>query len=495
MYKLGALDANFLYTETEMTPNNIASIQRLELPEGVSASDYVVSLRGYMQQRLHLMPYLHRKLKFVPGNLDHPFWVEAGKVDLNKHIVEIPLEVPGSMAQLEQKIAELHSVNMDRSRPLWAMYIITGLEDGTVANYNQIHHAAVDGMAGQLAITTLMDTTPEHPSVEPVAGVPASHDGIATLLQMSMENLFRYQIGTATRVLGGMESMRRVIQRAVDPSRKFGALFETAPRTRFNHPVGKARSYAMGECALTDVKNMGKQLGASINDVFLAVCAGGLRRYLARHDELPETGLIAGCPVSLRRPGDKNLGNAVTMMNVNLGTHIEDPKLRLMSIHESAQIAKEVTADLADGFDSEVSLLGLPAMLSMAASAAERTGAADRLPIPMNVVISNVPGPREELFFNGARMLTHYPVSIPAHGVGLNITVQSYRDKMYFALTACEKAIGDADVLRDDILAAYVELRQLLMPNNVSAFRTALAPAAPAGSEDSPAADPVTRVA
>lgn len=471
MKKLGALDANFLYSESRLMPNHVASVQRFELPEGITPDEYIAGLKDYLRNRLHLVPYLTRRLKYVPGNLDHPFWVRDKAVDLDDHVIEVPLPEPGTVRLLEQKIAELHAVNMDRSRPLWAIYVVTGLEDGSIAFYNQVHHAAIDGMAGQAATQILMDNTPDHPPVEAPQDEPVEDDGVASLLQLSLENLVAYQIGATSRWLGSMETMRRMVQRAIDPSRAFGALVESAPRTRFNEMIGKERSYAVGQFPFAEARKMGKQLGCTMNDIFMAVCAGGLRRYLQRHDELPGGGLIAGCPVSLRRPNEREMGNNVTMMRVNLATHIADAKQRLLAIHESARIAKEVTADLAESHDPNAALPGLPAMMSLAAAAAESSRMATFALPPMNVVISNVPGPRETLYCNGARMLTHYPVSIPAHGVGLNITVQSYAGTLYFGVTGCARALPDADQLRDDMVAAYLELRQALLPDNVSTFK------------------------
>lgn len=472
MQKLGALDANFLYSESDVMPNHVASVQRLALPEGIAPSAFVESLKSFLLGRLHLVPYMYRKLKFVPGNLDHPFWAYDDAFDIDNHVIEVAVPAPGGLAELEQTVAQVHAIRMDRDRPLWNMYVLTGLEDGTVAYYSQVHHAAIDGMAGQAATMLLMDETPEHPVLErPETFPPARTDDMATMIQMTLDNLVKYQLGATSRMLGGMESMRRMMQRAIDPSRHFGAFGERAPRTRFNRSIDRARSYAVGELSLTEVRTMGRQVGCTVNDVFMAVCAGALRRYLVRLGELPATGLIAGCPVSLRGANDKDMGNRITMMNVNLGTHIEDPRSRLLAIHHSASVAKEVTSDLAHGYEPNVALPGLPAVMSMAAAAAEGSKFADVARLPLNVVISNVPGPRHTLYSNGARMLTHYPVSIPGHGVGLNITVQSYEQKMYFGVTACARALPDAQTLRDDMMDAYVELRQLLVPDNVASLR------------------------
>ncbi|HKI73904.1 MAG TPA: wax ester/triacylglycerol synthase family O-acyltransferase [Pseudomonadales bacterium] len=499
MQKLGALDANFLYNESDLMPNHIASVQRLELPEGVEPGQFIESLKDFLMARRHLVPYMYRKLKFVPGNFDHPFWVYDDAFDMDNHVVEVPVPAPGDLAQLEQTIAGIHEIRMDRDKPLWNMYVLTGLEDGTVAYYSQVHHSAIDGMGGQAATMLLMDETPDHPEIEcPESFPPVRGDEMAEMARMTLENLLKFQIGNASRVLGSMESMRRMMQRAMDPSRHFGAFGQRAPATRFNKSIGKSRSYAVGEFPLQDIRTMGREFGCTVNDVFMAICAGGLRRYLERREELPAAGLIAGCPVSLRSARDRDMGNRITMMNVNLSTQVKDPKLRLLAISQSSQVAKEVTADLAHGYDPNVSLPGLPAMIAMSAAAAEGTRAADMMAPPINLVISNVPGPRNTLYSNGARMLTHYPVSIPAHGVGLNITVQSYVGSLYFSITACAAALPDAQRLRDDMLSAYLELREALLPTNVSTLR----PQAPksgvendAAAEETDRREPLTRVA
>jgi len=184
-------------------------------------------------------------------------------------------------------------------------------------------------------------------------------------------------------------------------------------------------------------------------------------------EQLPQRNLIAGCPVAIPRQGDFNLGNSVSLMTVDLFTSIEDPRVRLLKIKASAQTAKEVTAELADGIDNNVSLFGLPALTRAASLANEYSGTAETMPMPFNVVISNVPGPKQTLYANGAKMLSHYPVSIPTHGLGLNITVQSYRGELFVGLTACKKAVPDLAVLRNDLASAFIELKALILPDNI----------------------------
>jgi WS/DGAT/MGAT family acyltransferase len=435
-----------------------------------------------MAARIHLVPYLARKIQFIPGGFDHPVWVNADDFDINDHIEEVKLPGTGDDHQLESCIADIHSGLMDRSKPLWKLIVITGLEDGNIAFYNQVHHACIDGMAGQAATQILMDTTPDHPAHAPPAGFPrAENPGLIDLYISSIQNLVNTQLKSALSFFNGVDSLARITQRIIDPSKSFGAVLESAPDTVFNKSIGKERSFAFGEFPLDSVKATGKSVGCKVNDVFLAICAGGLRKYLQRNldlpnHELPNHSLIAGCPVSLRKPGDDGMDNQVTMMSVSLATDIADPRLRLLAIKDSAETAKEVTADFAGSYDPDISLPGLPLVSSTAALIADQLNAADLFTTPINVVISNVPGPRETLYSNGARMLTHYPVSVPAHGLGLNITVQSYRDTLYFGVTACKKALPEAALLRDDMLEAYRELKLLLPEKKVTELNSGLIP-------------------
>lgn len=489
MQKLGAIDANFLYTETEMMPNHVGSVQYFQLPEDVNEDEFIVGLKGFLDTRKHLVAYMTRKLKQTPGNFDHPVWVKDHNFDINNHVVEVPVPAPGERAEVEATISEITSELMDREKPLWMLHVLTGLPDNQVAYYFQTHHSAIDGVSGQIAIMTLCDETPDHPAVvqpEETASLE-DDDSMAELFQQSFQNMMNYQLGAASRMMGSMDASRRLMARMIDPSREMGAYARQAERTRFNHSIEKARSWASGEFSVDEIKKLGKPLGCTINDVVMAICAGGLRRYLKRAGELPSEGLIAGCPVSLRKPGDTNYGNQVTMMNVDLNTQEINPLMRLMEIHHSAIVAKEVTADLSAAMDFNTSILGLPAMVTAMTAASERTHLADLINGPINLVISNVPGPRNTLYSNGAKMLSHHPVSIPAHGVGLNITVQSYDGTMFLGVTACKKVLPDADRLRDDMLEAFAELKRAMQPVNIADFRNENKSLVPSGDSESPA--------
>ena len=492
MYKLSGLDAGFLYNETERCPQHVSSVQVMELPRGVDEDTFIEGLKAHFMDRLHLVPYLTNKLVETPFLADHPVWVPDTDFDIDNHIERVDVAAPGGKAELEAAVAALHEQRMDRSRPLWRTVVLCGLEGGNIAYYSGAHHACLDGMAGQAATATLMDTT-----VEPREVPPAPRDFLAPrrpsvtdLFVAAWENIAQCQLRQATGVLDAVETAIRLQRRAADLGGGLGAMADQAPRTRFNGPVERARTYAVAEMDLRAVKAAGAEHGAKLNDVFLAICGGGLRRYFERTGELPEQSLIAGCPVSLRRPGDASMNNQVTMMQVSLATDEPDPAKRIGAIMDSSALAKEVTADLAGAFESDPAAWGMPLAMRSAASVMEAAGAANAMPPAFNIVVSNVPGPREPLYSNGARMLTHYPVSIPAHGMAVNITVQSYVDRLYIGITACARALPDAARFRDDLVAEYEALCTAFVPATAvprPVEPTPLPAVKPEGSEIPPA--------
>ena len=487
MYKLSATDAGFLYAETPLSPMHVASVQVLALPQAVTEDEFIATLRPYIAARSHLVPYLTNRLQVTPFDLDHPLWVRDPDFDIDRHIYRVDVPAPGGRAELEQTVAKLHAEPLDRSRPLWDMAVLCGLADGDrienrrVAYYSRVHHACLDGMAGQAATINLMDSEPDAQTIPSPPSEfterPAHHDALSLMVD-AWRNFTAKQVDQVTRWPERLTAATRLWQRALDPSKSFGVPRTPSPQTAFNRPVSAARTYAVGELAVADVKAVGRALGATLNDVFLAVCGGGLRRYLKAEEELPRAPMIAGCPVSLRQPGDRSLNNQVTMMQVALGTDIADPQARVAAVVASARAAKATTAEAAPLLTGDAALPALPAALRSTALWGERMGAANG-PQPVNVVISNVPGPRQTLYSNGARMLTHYPVSIAAHGTGVNLTVQSYDGVLYLGITACARALPDAGRLRDAILAEFIDLKATIspaQPTNVHQFSATAPP-------------------
>jgi len=458
MNKLTFTDAAFLYAETPSTPMNIAAVQHLELPPGREAT-YFDDLKAYIESRAELITFMTRKLADTPYGLDHPVWVKDPDFDVDNHVKRTRLPEPGTPDILERVVARLHETPLDRSRPLWQYWLIEGLESGHVAWYTKYHHACIDGMAGQAIMDILFTDRPEIPPAPPsVSANPADAPSALDLLWEAARNTTAQSVHLARQFPEMTQAAWNLGRRAA--AGNLGALAQRAPRTRFNGLVGPYRTVAFGSLPLGAVKALGRTRHCKANDVFMAVCAGAIARYLDERGEAPDRPLIAGAPISLREVGDQTMSNQVSMLLTSLETTTPDPLERMCAIRESTRLGKEVVADLAGAMVPELSLPGLPLTFRNTVALWERLRLPDVMPPPLNLVISNVPGPRRPMYLNGARLLTHYPVSIPAHGCAVNITLQSYQDRMDFSITACLDALPDADRLRDLIIGAWNELQQ-----------------------------------
>jgi diacylglycerol O-acyltransferase / wax synthase len=465
MQKLGFADASFLHLERTGAPMNIATVQRFAAPSpNFDVTDYFECLKGYLAARVHGVPFMTRRLKSTPFELDQPAWVTDSEFDISKHLFRTRLPPPGTEKQLNTLISRLHEKPLDRSRPLWQMYLIDGLSAGGFLLYNKYHHAAVDGVSGQQILNVLYsrnaDSVPEPavvPRTETAGGAELVVNALINLTLQPFEQLTR--VGERIRAANRLNDLLR--------GTSASGSMASAPPTPFNVRVSEYRSFATASLPLNQMRLLGKRLGVSMNDVLLAVCADGLRRYLARKDALPSTPLLAGIPVSLRSPGDHSYNNKVTMMRASLATDLEDPLARLAAISESTRAGKAVLTELKALIPDDVHVPGLSWMLQGAVSMADRLRLGNLITPACNVIISNVPGPRKPRYLLGAEMLTHHPVSIAADGNALNITVQSYRGRLDLGITACLEAVPDIEELRDDLVHGWRALLETFEPKKL----------------------------
>ncbi|MCX7893225.1 MAG: wax ester/triacylglycerol synthase family O-acyltransferase, partial [Burkholderiales bacterium] len=470
MKHLTGLDAAFLHLETPEMPMHVGSLSLVELPAGY-AGDYYEAVKAHVASRMHLAEVFHRKLALMPFELANPVWVEDEDVDLDYHVRRIVLSKPGSFRQLEQYVARLHSTLLDRSRPLWEIYVFEGLESGAQAVYTKVHHAGIDGQAGVALAKALMDVTPEPRQVKPPRPKLRRNRyqlGVAELAAAGLRNTVRQLVAMArsvppvTRALAGvaLPQLAALLRRRAPEGKRVQLV---GPRTLFNVSITNQRTFAGRSIPLAETKEMAKHAGVTLNDVVLATCAGALRRYLDDHDALPKKPLKAAVPVSLRAEGDTEANNQVSMTLMTLATDVADPLERLQAIHEGSRAAKDLFDRVRNVMPTDFPSLGAPWIMSGLASLYGRSQLADRLPPLANVAISNVPGPQFPLYFAGGRLTTYYPVSIPAHGVALNITVQSYDGKMEYGLIACRRAVPDVYDLADYVVKEHERLRELVM--------------------------------
>jgi diacylglycerol O-acyltransferase len=471
MAQLSGIDASFLYMETPETPMHVAGFTLFELPAGIEGSFYD-HFRRFFEGRVHLIPIFAKKLARAPLELDHPGWIDVEKLDFDYHIRSTVLPKPGTWQQLEETIARLHSIPLDRTRPLWQFDVIEGLADGRAALYSKVHHAAVDGGAGMVITKALYDITPEPRVVEPPKPrapiekpTPAERyvNGVADLVG----NLVKHQLNA---LKAGAEIANSVASAltpkpgsnplsALAPAKLPGVPDVIAPKTPFNVTITKERSYAARALSLSDAKFVGKATDSKLNDVVMAICGGALRRYLKEKNALPDRPLLAFVPISLREMGNTDINNQVFGMNCALGTDVADPLGRLAAIKKSSGDAKTIAGGVKDIAPKDFTMLGAPLLLPALMQLYGRSKLADVLPQPVNVVISNTPGPPVPLYCTGAKVLALYPVSIPTHGIALNLTVQSYLNELDFGLTADARAVPDVAKIADYLIDALAELK------------------------------------
>ncbi len=484
MQQLTGLDASFLYMETGAQFGHVGSVTLYD-PSTAPGGSLYDGIRKSISERMHLLPPFRRRLVQVPLGLDHPYWIEDPNFDLDFHLRHIAVPPPGTNLQLSELISRIHGRPMDRERPLWEIYVIEGLANGLVGLYTKIHHATIDGVSGAEMTQVMLDRTRGGEPVKPPtpAGRPAP-------VPSAVEMLARGIVGAALNPGRVVRTALRTVQSLRTNNEALGALARgygfdripvagpwlrkrgpqvdadpipqtPAPRTPFNRSITPHRRWAFFSMPLAEVKRVKSAFDVTLNDVVMAISASALRRYLEEKRALPKDPLIAMVPVSVRSESERQeYTNRVTSILATLATDIEDPVERLQTIHQAMKSAKRMQQAVPANLLSDWSQVAAPALMAQAARIAARTKIVDRMNPPFNVIISNVPGPRETLYCAGAEMRTFFPVSAVAEGQGLNITVQSYQDHLDFGLIACRELVPDVWRFKDLFAQGLEELQK-----------------------------------
>jgi diacylglycerol O-acyltransferase / wax synthase len=372
------------------------------------------------------------------------------------------------------------------------MVVIDGLDNGQVAFYSKAHHSGVDGKAGVELAKVLYDISPR---IREVAPARRKRDGgyqlgVAELLQAAVANSARQYkkvvelLPTAAKALG---AAGKVLMSQRTPKGERSLNLGLAAKTIFNDSVTNQRSYSTLSLPLAELKELGTRVGGTVNTIVMAMCSSALRRFLAERELLPKGSLIATVPVSLRGADDSSMNNQVSGIRVDLATDIADLPERFKAIHASSEAAKAVVRELKPVLGVDMPVTGAPWLMTGLASLYGRSKLARRLPQVGNVLISNVPGPAMPLYMAGARMTHYYPVSIPYHGMALNITVQSYAGSLEFGLTACRRVLSQEEsyeivgYLRDALeeIRRLPSVEQVAEPAVAAAASPEVAPPAP----------------
>ena len=462
MERMSGLDATFLYFET---PSNHMHVMGVIVFDPATASEpySFERVKEMMRARLHLVPPFRRKLAPVPFNLHHPVWVEDANFDLDYHIRRIGCPAPGTEKELAELVGDVASRPLDRTRPLWEMYIVEGLQNGYVASVAKMHHATIDGVSGANLMVHLFDLEPDPPP--PAEEVPWEPDRMPTdieRLAYATVSRLRRPLNIFKVVPQTVQSIANVVSRRRGGSGGMATPF-TAPRTSFNQPVTPHRRVAFATTSLEEVKEIKRAFGATVNDVVQDIVAGALRKYLEGRGELPDKPLIATCPVSVRGEDEKDVigSNRVSAMFSSLHTDEPDPVARLRKIHEANKGAKEEHNAIGADILTNWAEFAAPTTFSLAARMYSGLGLAARHPVIHNLVISNVPGPPFPLYFAGAKLVGLNPLGPVMDGAGLNITILSYVDNINWGLIACRELMPDLWDLADAIPEAQAELLKL----------------------------------
>jgi hypothetical protein len=442
MQQLTGLDSSFLNMETPTTYGHVSGLAIFD-PSTASESVTLEGLKKLLEERMHLVPMYRRRLVEVPLGLDHPYWIEDPDFDIDFHVRHIAVPPPGTPRQLADLVARIVARPLDRSRPLWELYMIEGLQDGYVGQLTKIHHCAIDGVSGAEILSTLLDLTPEPRKVDPprrgwrpepeptqvemlartawsLIGTPRK---VWRLQRQAIRHLPELAQSLGFGSLSGQEWIDRIFRRRATPMLSEAAT--KAPRMSLNGRISPHRRWAFGSVSLDDVKEIKDKLGVTVNDVVMALCAGALRRYLLDHGELPA-----------------------------------DPIERLKRIHASMRVAKEQHQALPATLLQDFAQFAPPAVAARAARVVARATVSSWVDPPFNVVISNVPGPQFPLYGVGARLVGNYPVSAINDGVALNMTVMSYNGNVDFGLLGCRELVPDIWDVMDHIRESLLELKE-----------------------------------
>lgn len=463
MQRLSGLDAGFLYMETPTLHMHTLKVAVLEPPAG-GGDPPLDWVRARIAERLHLLPVFRRRVVEVPFRFHHPVWIEDPDFAIEHHVRTVRVAEPGDARAMDGLIGELASRPLDRSRPLWELYLISGLEGGRIGVLVKIHHAAADGNAASQLLANVMTTFEDdvEPSVPLDPWRPEPVPSRARLLGDAfldhLRQLARLPGLVVATVAKLVSLVRHRRQAALSPPRP---ILDT-PRTLFNTGLTPNRVFGTTSVALADVHTVRRAFGVTVNDVLLAMVGHAVREYLLARGALPDRPLVAGVPVSSDEAGgDVRLGgNKVSNLFTTLATDRSDPVARLQLIHEVTSEAKAQQLVLGVELMQNWVQYTPPGPLHWFMRGYSRFNVADRHAPPLNVVVSNVPGPREPLYAGGARLDELYSVGPVLEGIGLNITAWSYLDRLSIGVLGCRETLPGIEGLLEGLvggLAALVE--------------------------------------
>ncbi len=466
--QLAPMDGIFLSMETPETPAHVGGIAVLD-PSTFEDFDFA-HFRDFVAERLALCPRFGWRIAQVPLGLDLPYWVDDHEIDYDQHVRRVGLPAPGGPNELADLVGHLYALPLDKSRPLWEMFLIEGLAGGRVALLWKVHHCLMDGESGADLMELLFDISPDpksriagaaqavdHPTQHETA--PSEAPSWRTILDRSMRNavkrntkLAQFLLDAATAdfdaaSLIGLGTAKKEEAEEAPP----------VPRSSFNGTVSSRRAVAWSAVPLSAVKEVKEQLGVTVNDVLLGLTGGAVRKYLEERGELPEDTLRATVPVSTRQKDDKTVGNQIIDMSVDWATDVADPVERILRIHRDTKRAKTEAAKSGGGLMVAIAEGLAPAAHQLLMQVS--TAFIDKAPLPANAVFSNVRMPDMPFYIGGAKIVATIPISVLAPTQGLNITAITYCDEIFFGITADPRLVSDPWILAEASSKSLLDLQ------------------------------------
>jgi len=464
--QLSAQDAQFLYIQSATNLTHVMAVYIYDPSTAPGGKVRFKDIIEHMRKRLDVTPMFKRKLYRLPMDIDHPYWVEDEHFDLEAHISHSRLPEPGDWRQFCIHVARHHSKPLDMTRPLWDMYVVEGLDNipgyakGSYAILTRIHHSTIDGVSGAHFFAAISDK-----DVEGTPAIPLPEgDAAANTLPTISEILSRAVNSTISSPVKLTQALLKFTPALLSTAQKSlqGGDDKTdtgVPETRFNGPVTPNKMFDAVTFDLDELKKMRLKVSdATINDVVLAICSGGLRHYLTKHKELPKESLVAVAPVNARsRSGDEaNPGNNISAMTIKIWSNIADPIERLEAIKDTTRETKAAKSGLSARIMTDltkhipgVTMAGVARILTD-----ERFA-----PKMSNLMVSNVPGPQIQLYMNGAKLTHQYGLAPLAHGMGLFIATPSYNGTISFSIISDRKMMPDVEFFRECLQRAFDELK------------------------------------
>jgi diacylglycerol O-acyltransferase len=460
MQRLSGLDASFLYAEDSGVPMHTLKIAVLD---GTPAPrDRLKNLKRVLAAKLPHLPAFRKRVVKVPFGIDHPRWVEDLDLDLDKHVRRRLIPAPYTMREAEQLIADIAAAPLALDRPLWEVWLLESLSDGSVVVLAKVHHALADGSASVEMLARVMSEVPGQslppPELHPHEPVPTRRALLRSGLAAQAERVRGLPALVSRTVQGGLRAARHLSQHGHDLPRPF-----QCPRTPYNKSLSRSRSFATTIVPLAPALALKTKLGVTLNDVVLYLVSVGLERELASRGKLPARPLLVSVPMAVGA-GDSSRrlnGNRLANLFTSLCTDVADPVERVRAIARVTQRSKEAQRELglSTMLDWSELLLGAPYGALMRLYCATRL--ADHLPAPANAIVSNVAGPRAPLYVAGTRLQAMYSVGPLVEGMALNITIWSYAGQLTFSVLADGEAVAEPHRITDAIAPALEALHAL----------------------------------